>query len=104
MSMTAPQKLACQGGAPLRTRPWPQWPVWDESDAQSVADVVRSGQWFAGSGQQSREFSAEWGRLHDARYTVPCANGTVALEIALRAAGVKAGDEVITTPYTFIAT
>ncbi|MCC2669152.1 MAG: putative pyridoxal phosphate-dependent enzyme apparently involved in regulation of cell wall [Armatimonadetes bacterium] len=104
MSMTAIQKLACRGGAPLRTRPWPTWPVWDEEDAQAVANVVRSGVWFAGSGTECRDFSAEWAALHDARYAVPCANGTVALEIALRAAGVKAGDEVITTPYTFIAT
>lgn len=104
MSITAPQKLATQGGAPLRTRPWPQWPVWDEEDAQAVADVVRSGKWFAGSGTKVREFGEQWAALHNARYAVPCANGTQALEIALRAAGVKAGDEVVTTPYTFIAT
>lgn len=104
MSMTAPQKLAVQGGAPLRTRPWPQWPVWDEEDVQAVADVVRSGKWFAGNGTQVREFAEQWASLHHARYAVPCANGTQALEIALRAAGVKAGDEVVTTPYTFIAT
>lgn len=104
MSMTFPQKLVSQGGAPVRTKPWPEWPVWSEDDAQAVADVVRSGQWFAGTGTRCRDFADQWARLHDARYAVPCTNGTHALEIALRATGLKAGDEVITTPYTFIAT
>jgi dTDP-4-amino-4,6-dideoxygalactose transaminase len=104
MSMTSPQKLVSQGGTPVRTDPWPEWPVWSEEDAQAVADVVRSGQWFAGTGTQCREFADQWARLHDARYAVPCTNGTHALEIALRATGIQAGDEVITTPYTFIAT
>jgi dTDP-4-amino-4,6-dideoxygalactose transaminase len=104
MSMTSPQQLAFQGGTPVRTQPWPDWPVWTEEDAQAVADVVRSGKWFSGTGSECREFAAEWARLHDARFAVPCSNGTHALEIALRAAGVTAGDEVITTPYTFIAT
>src|SRR5436853_106638 len=37
MSVSAPQQLAIRGGAPLRTRPWPSWPVWDEEDARAVA-------------------------------------------------------------------
>lgn len=98
------ERLALHGGAPVRTRPWPAWPVWDEEDAQAAADVVRSGKWFAGSGTKNQEFAEYYCRAHQARYAVPCANGTQALEIAMRAAGVAAGDEVITTPYTFIAT
>jgi len=104
MATMAPEQLAARGGAPLRTRPWPQWPVWDEGDAQAVADVVRSGSWFSGGESRTKAFGDFYARLHQSRYAVPCTNGTHALEIALRAAGVKAGDEVITTPYTFIAT
>lgn len=104
MTMTASQQLAVQGGTPLRTRTWPQWPEWDEEDAAAVAEVVRSGKWFAGSGEKNREFAEQYAALHQARHAVPCCNGTQALELALRAAGVKAGDEVITSPYTFIAT
>lgn len=101
--LTVPQ-LALQGGAPVRTQPWPKWPVWDEADAQAVADVVRSEKWFQGNGTKCAEFARYYAELHNARHAVTCTNGTQAIELALRAAGVKAGDEVITSPYTFIAT
>jgi dTDP-4-amino-4,6-dideoxygalactose transaminase len=87
----------------VRTRPWPSWPVWDEQDAQALADVVRSGRWFGPTGTQVNAFADRWAAYHGAKYAAPCTNGTQAIEIALRAAGVKAGDEVIVPPYTFIA-
>ncbi|MFN3648361.1 MAG: DegT/DnrJ/EryC1/StrS family aminotransferase [Armatimonadota bacterium] len=102
MAVTAPEQLAVQGGTPLRTRPWPAWPVWDETDVQAVEAVMRSGKWF--NGPKNRELAEYFSALQQAQYAVPCTNGTHALEIAMRAAGVRAGDEVITTPYTFIAT
>ncbi|HTE18422.1 MAG TPA: DegT/DnrJ/EryC1/StrS family aminotransferase [Armatimonadota bacterium] len=101
---TAPQQLAVRGGSPVRTQPWPAWPVWDEDDARAVAEAVRSGKWFAGNGSRCDEFARLYARLHGARHAVPCCNGTQALEIAMRAAGIRAGDEVVTSPYTFIAT
>lgn len=88
----------------MRQRPWPAWPEWDEADAQAVADVVRSGQWFGPSGTRVKAFGEAFAAFHGARFSVPCTNGTHALEVALRAVGVKAGDEVIVPPYTFIAT
>lgn len=104
MTVLAPDQLAARGGTPVRSRPWPTWPVWDEEDAQAVAEVVRSGKWFHGNGHRVNRFGEFYAGLHGARYGVPCCNGTQALELAMRAAGVRAGDEVITTPYTFIAT
>jgi dTDP-4-amino-4,6-dideoxygalactose transaminase len=104
MSVTAPVRLAVEGGAPLRTRPWPKWPVWDETEEQAVLEVLRSGKWFSGSGTTCDEFCRYYAELHHAKHAVVCTNGTHALELALRAAGVQAGDEVITSPYTFIAT
>lgn len=88
----------------MRQRPWPSWPVWDEADAQAVAEVVRSGQWFSMSGRGVQGFAEAFASFHQARFGAPCTNGTQAIEIALRAVGVKAGDEVIVPPYTFIAT
>src|SRR5262245_18607767 len=78
--------------------------MWDEKDEQAVADVIRSGRWFHGSGKRVEEFGRFYAELHGAAHGVPCCNGTQALEIALRAAGIRAGDEVVTSPYTFIAT
>jgi dTDP-4-amino-4,6-dideoxygalactose transaminase len=99
------EQLAVRGGSPLRTRPWPTWPVWDEEDAQAVAEVVRSGKWFGSVGSKvGQEFATRFAALQQAKHCVPCTNGTHAIELALRGCGVEAGAEVITTPYTFIAT
>lgn len=102
MAVSAPERLARAGGAPVRTRPWPSWPVWDEQDERVAQEVIRSGKWF--NGPKNQEFSRFWAGLHHAKHAVPCTNGTHALELAMRAAGVRADDEVITSPYTFIAT
>src|SRR5262249_15624936 len=103
LTTLAAPKLAVHGGSPVRTRPWPAWPVWDEEDARAVADVVRSGRWFGPTGTQVKVFGDAWAAYQNARFCAPCTNGTQALEIALRAAGVGAEDEVIVPPYTFIA-
>lgn len=100
--VTAPQ-LAVNGGSPVRDRPWPSWPVWDQTEEQALIDLVRSGRWFSANGTQVKEFGERWAAYQGARYAIPCTNGTHAIELALRGAGVKAGDEVIVPPYTFIA-
>lgn len=99
-----PQALAIDGGTPVRHRPFPRWPVWDQREVEAVSDVVTSGQWWAPPGTQVKTFEQEFAKAHDAAHGVAVANGSVALEVALRAAGIDWGDEVITTPYTFIAT
>jgi dTDP-4-amino-4,6-dideoxygalactose transaminase len=103
MTATAPTQLAIQGGTPVRTRPWPRWPIYDDTEVEALAEVVRSGKWFAHGGTKVKEFAERFAELQDARFAAPCTNGTQAIEIALRAVGVKAGDEVIVPPYTFIA-
>lgn len=96
-------KLAIKGGDPVRTTPWPRWPVWDETDERALIDVLHSGVWGIG-GPKVGELECAYSTMHDARFAVACCNGTVAIQIALVAAGVRAGDEVITSPYTFMAT
>ncbi|NLC58123.1 MAG: DegT/DnrJ/EryC1/StrS family aminotransferase [Armatimonadetes bacterium] len=100
-------QLAVNGGTPVRdttARPWPAWPQWDEREAAALLEVLHSGVWGSHAGGQVRAFEAEFARFQDAEYGVCNCNGTASLEVALRAAGISSGDEVIVPPYTFIAT
>jgi len=98
------ETLAIDGGTPLRTHPYPTWPQWGTEEEEAVLDVVRSGRWWAPEGSHVKRFEREFAAYHDARYGVAVTNGSAALEVCLLAAKVGWGDEVITTPYTFIAT
>lgn len=97
-------QLAIDGGAPLRRRAFPDWPQWDEREERALLDVVHSGQWWSIGGTQVEALQREFAAAHEARFGVGVANGSAALEVCLRAASLEWGDEVITTPYTFIAT
>lgn len=99
-------ELAILGGAPTRSEPYPQWPVFDERDIAAVTAVVRSGRWggFPFPGPQTTELSRRFAEVQGGGHAVPMANGTVTLEVALRAAGIGWGDEVIVPAYTFQAT
>jgi dTDP-4-amino-4,6-dideoxygalactose transaminase len=66
--------------------------------------VVESGCWGAQQGTEVRRFEAEFAAYQEATYGVAVTNGTVALKLALTAAGVGVGDEVIMPGYTFVAT
>ncbi len=97
-------QLALDGGTPVRTAPFPRWPVWDERDEAALLGVLRSGKW--GSHAQSgtvAAFAEQFAAFQDARHGVAVTNGTAALEVALRAAGVEPLDEVVLPPYTFVA-
>ncbi len=99
------EQLAIEGGAPACPRPFPTWPVFDESDVAAVAAVVRSGMWGSSGGDGAvAEFERAFGAYHGSAHTMCLVNGTQALRVALLAAGVGEGDEVIVPPYTFIAT
>lgn len=95
-------KLAIDGGLPIRTKPFPAWPIYDELEERLILEVVRSGRW--GGHAKLFELEEKFAAIHDAKHAVSVANGTVAITVALQAAGVQPGDEVIMPPYTFIAT
>lgn len=101
--VTSHERLAAEGGAPVRTASWPSWPVVDEEDVRAVAEAVRSGVWGIG-GEQVPEFEQRFAALHGVRHGIACNSGTTALQVALSALGVGPGDEVIVPPYTFVAT
>jgi perosamine synthetase len=97
-------KCAILGGQPIRARPFPPWPVWDKSAEESVLGVLRSGHWFRGSGKTVSQFEAKYAALLGVKRCVCTVNGTNALLTALHALDIGVGDEVIVSPYTFIAT
>jgi dTDP-4-amino-4,6-dideoxygalactose transaminase len=83
--------------------PLPSWPCFAEDEVAVAAEVLRSGAVNYWTGQQGRLFETEFAAFAGCKYAVALANGTVALELALRALGIEHGDEVVTTSRTFIA-
>ncbi|GAB3437336.1 DegT/DnrJ/EryC1/StrS aminotransferase family protein [Flindersiella endophytica] len=75
-----------------------------DSAAATLAAVVSDGVWGDVQGRYKSRFEREFAAYHDARHGIAVCNGTVSLEIALRALGVGHGDEVIVPGYTFLAT
>jgi dTDP-4-amino-4,6-dideoxygalactose transaminase len=96
--------LAILGGTPVRSRPFPSWPVFGEAEEQRLLRVLRSGSWGRLHGTEVEEFESRFAAMHGCRHGIAVVNGTVSLRIALLAAGVEAGDEVIVPPYTFVST
>jgi L-glutamine:2-deoxy-scyllo-inosose/3-amino-2,3-dideoxy-scyllo-inosose aminotransferase len=99
-------ELAILGGPRTRTEPYPEWPVWDQRDIDAVTEVIKSGRWggYPYPGPKTAELAKKFAEMQGGGYAVPMANGTVTMEVALRAAGIGWGDEVIVPAYTFQAT
>jgi len=97
-------RLAINGGTPVRSKPFPQWPIFGEAEEQAVVRALRSGRWGKLDGSEVRTFERRFAEYVQAKHAVGVCNGTVSLRIALMAAGIEAGDEVIVPPYTFLAT
>src|SRR5579862_2466897 len=101
-----PSTLAILGGTPLRTRPFPVWPVFDARERAQLEDVLTSQSWggYPSPNRKAAEFVAAFAEYQGARFAIPTTSGTSALEVALKALGVGAGDEVIVPAITFAAT
>ena len=95
--------LAINGGNPVRTAPWTRWPQADERALELVTAVLRSGH-LSDDGPMERQFAADFASFCTAAHGVCVMNGTVSLRVALEAAGVQAGDEVIVPGLTWVAT
>lgn len=96
------EKPAICGGDPVRsTKIFYGHQFIDEDDIQAVVNVLKSD--YLTCGPKIEELEEKLCEVTGAKYAVVCSNGTAALHIACLAAGVMAGDEVITTPITFAA-
>ena len=94
--------LAINGGEKTCTNDWPTWPIWDDREREGLMAVLESGKWWYG--ERVKEFEAAYAEFQGAKFGVTASSGTTALEAALLALGIGAGDEVIVPPYTFVAT
>jgi len=96
------EKLAIEGGTPVRDKllPYGHQNI-DEDDIRAVAEVLRT-DWIT-QGAKVEEFEKRLADYCGAEYAVAVSSGTAALHLACAAAGITAGDEIITTPITFAA-
>ena len=99
-------KLAITGGKPLRKKPFTQWPIATKTEAAALKDVLESTRWGGQPfpGKQAAAFAEKFAALHTAKYAQCVNTGTVAIQAALKAIGIKPGDEVIVPAYTWEGT
>ncbi|MBD7947938.1 DegT/DnrJ/EryC1/StrS family aminotransferase [Psychrobacter communis] len=79
------------------------WPSFTQEEADAVSQVLLSNKVNYWTGQECRQFETEFAKWADSKYAIAMGNGTLALDVALQALDIGAGDEVIVTPRTFIA-
>jgi len=99
-------KLAITGGKPTRRRPFAPWPVYSRDEARGLEVVLRSRNWggYPFPNSFASAFGRNFARFHGAKFGLAVANGTVAIEVALKVVGVQPGDEVIVPAYTWEGT
>ena len=100
------KELAINGGAPVRSDAYPAWPSGADREIEAVTDVIRSGVWggFPEPGRYAGRFEEAFAAYQGATHGILMANGTVTMEVALKALGIGWGDEVIIPALTFAAT
>ena len=95
-------KLAINGGTPVRSKPYHGWTVYTDLDKQGLEQTYFKDSW-APDGENNRIFREKFAAFAGVKHCLTVANGTVSIELILRALGLGRGDEVIVPPYTFIA-
>ena len=83
--------------------PFSPWPSFTTEEADAVRDVLLSNRVNYWTGPEGRDFEREFAAWCGVRHAIALANGTLALDLALKALGIGPGDEVVVTPRTFIA-
>jgi dTDP-4-amino-4,6-dideoxygalactose transaminase len=99
-------KLAITGGKPVRRKPFSPWPLYSASEQRAILKVLHSRNWggFPFPNLIAARFAQKFARDHGAKYGLAVSNGTIAIEIALKAVGIRPGDEVIVPAYTWEGT
>ncbi len=99
-------KLAITGGKPVRRKPFTAWPIFGAEEKRALLKVLASRNWggYPFPNTYAERFARKFARFHGAKYGLAVANGTVAIEVALKAVGTVPGDEVIVPAYTWEGT
>ena len=82
----------------------PQWPQFNKEEIEKVKEIMLSGKVNYWNGNEGISFEKEFAEWCSTKYAICLSNGTLALTAAYKSLGIGEGDEVITTPRTFIAT
>jgi dTDP-4-amino-4,6-dideoxygalactose transaminase len=82
---------------------FPDWPSYTDEEISAVGAVLRSNRVNYWTGQECREFEREFALATQVSHAIAVTNGTVALDLCWQALGISAGDEIIVTPRTFLA-
>lgn len=82
----------------------PLWPYSDNKEEKAISEVLKSGVWWRNAGTQVKLFEKDFADYHCCKGGITVANGTVAIEIALKAFSIKEGDEIIVPAFTFFST
>jgi dTDP-4-amino-4,6-dideoxygalactose transaminase len=100
------QKLAITGGDAVRRNPFPRWPMGTDQEARALQDVLESSNWGGQPfpGKYAAAFAKKFAEAHTAKYAQCVNTGTVAIQAALKAIGIRPGDEVIVPAYTWEGT
>jgi hypothetical protein len=99
----APLKAEAIHARLLDPKPSMPWPFFADDEIAAALEVLRSGKINYWTGQEGRLFEKEFAEFVGCKHAIALANGSVALECALKALGVGPGDDVVTTSRTFIA-
>ena len=97
-------ELACKGGKKSKQKPFPAWPLYDDTERKALLGVLDSGIWWRTPGTRTLAFEQEFAKFHAAKHGIAVTNGTAALEVTMSGLGIGPGDEVIIPDYTFVAT
>lgn len=85
----------------MKDRNASEWPPQNQEMQEAFAEIYSSGDWWKYTGERVRRLDREFPRSHHCRFGVSTCNGSVAIDIALKALGIKPGDEVILPAYDF---
>lgn len=100
----ATEKLAVDGGVPVRTEPFPARAPFGLEDVAQVLQALQQGTLFFPSGKKVYEFERAFGELYGVGHVITSTSGTSAIHVALGALNLEPGDEVITTPLSDMGT